>query len=52
MVPNDGNPWDGILVSTIFALCATVHATTQHTPAQLVRRYNIERTSQNELAVK
>ena len=38
MVFNDGSPWDGILVSTMFALLATVHTTTQHTPAHLVFR--------------
>ena len=36
MVLDDDNPWDGILASTMFALRATVHTTTQHTPAQLV----------------
>ena len=36
MVLNDENPQDGILASTMFALHATVHITTQHTPAQLV----------------
>ena len=32
MVLNDENPWDGILTSTMFALHAMVHTTTQHTP--------------------
>ena len=32
----DDTPLDGILASTMFALRATVHTTTQHTPAQLV----------------
>ena len=36
MVLDDENPWDGILASTMFPLHATVHTTTQHTPAQLV----------------
>jgi len=36
MVPDDKNPWDGILASTMFALHATVHTTTQFTPTQLV----------------
>ena len=36
MVLDDENPWDGILASTMFALHATVHTTTQHTLAQLV----------------
>ena len=36
MVLNDGNPWDGILVSTMFALRATVHTMMQYTQAQLV----------------
>ena len=36
MVLGDMNPWDGILASTMFALRATVHTTTQQTPAQLV----------------
>ena len=36
MVLDDENPWDRILTSTMFALRATVHTTTQHTPAQLV----------------
>ena len=36
MVLDDENPWDGILASTMFALRATVHTTTRHTPAQLV----------------
>ena len=36
MVLDDVNPWDGILAATMFALRATVHTTTQHTPAQLV----------------
>ena len=30
------NPWDGILASIIFAVRATVHTTTQYTPAQLI----------------
>ena len=36
MVLDDVNPWDGILAATMFALRATVHTTTQHTPAQLI----------------
>ena len=35
MVLDFKNPWDGILASTMFALRATVHTTTQYTPAQL-----------------
>ena len=41
MILDDENPWDGILASTMFALRATVHTTTQHTPAQLVFRVYI-----------
>ena len=33
---DDENPWDGILASTMFALRATVHTTTQYTSAQLI----------------
>ena len=36
MVLNDKNPWDGILASTMSALRATVHTTTQYTPVQLI----------------
>ena len=36
MALDDENPWDGILVFTIFALRAIVHTTKQYTPAQLV----------------
>ena len=36
IVLDDKNPWDGILTSTMFALRATVHTTTQYTPAQLI----------------
>ena len=36
MILDDENPWDGILASTLFALCATVHTTTRNTPAHLV----------------
>ena len=36
MVLDDENPWDGILAATMFALRATVHTTSQYTPAQLV----------------
>ena len=36
MVLDDENSWDGILASTMFALRATVHTTTQYTPAQLI----------------
>ena len=36
MVLDDENPWDGILASTMFALRAMVHTTTQYTPAQLI----------------
>ena len=35
MTLDDQNPWDGILASTMFALRATVHTTTQYTPTQL-----------------
>ena len=35
-VLDDDNPWDRILTSIMFALRATVHTTTQYTPAQLV----------------
>ena len=34
MVLDDKNSWDRILASTMFALRATVHTTTQYTPAQ------------------
>ena len=36
MVLDDENPWNGILATTMFALRATVHTTSQYTPAQLV----------------
>ena len=36
MVLDDKNPWDGILATTVFAVRATVHTTTQYTPAQLI----------------
>ena len=36
MVLDDGKPWDGILASTIVALRATVHTTTQYIPAQFL----------------
>ena len=36
MILNDENPWDRILASTMLAPRATVHTTTQYTPAQLV----------------
>ena len=36
MVLNDENPWDGILASAMFSLCATVHTKSQYTPAQFV----------------
>ena len=36
MVLDDENPWDGILASTMFALKAIVHTTTQYTPSQLI----------------
>ena len=36
MILDDKNPWDGILASTMFALRAAVHTTTQYTPAQLI----------------
>ena len=36
MVLDDNKPWDGILAATMFALRATVHTTSQYTPAQLV----------------
>ena len=32
------NTWDGILASTMFVLRASVHTTTQYTPAQLMFR--------------
>ena len=38
MVLKDENPWEGIFASTMFALRATVHTTTQYTTAQLVYR--------------
>ena len=40
MVLDNENPWDGILASTMFALRATVHTTTQYTPAQLIFKFN------------
>ena len=33
MILDDENPWDGILAFTMFTLRATVHTSTQHTPA-------------------
>ena len=45
---DDENPWDGILATTIFALRATIHATMQHTLAQLVFGH-IEHTSRSTL---
>ena len=36
MVLDDKNPLDGISVSTMFALWATVHTTTKYIPAQLI----------------
>ena len=33
---DNGNPWEGILSSTLFAIQSIVHSTTQHTPSQLV----------------
>ena len=36
MVLDDKNLWDGLLASTMFALRATVHTTTQYTPVQLI----------------
>ena len=36
MIVIDENPWDGILVSAMFALCATVNTTMQQTSEQLV----------------
>ena len=50
MVLDDENQWDSILASTMFALRATVHTTTRHTPAQLIfgrdsiinRRHNVD----------
>ena len=38
MTLDDKNPWEGILASTMFALRATVHTTTQYTPTQLAIR--------------
>ena len=51
MLLDDENPWDGILASTMFALRATVHTTTQYIPAQLIfgrdsiinRRHQVDR---------
>ena len=40
MVLYDENPWDGILASTMVALCATIHTTTQYSQAQLVLGQN------------
>ena len=36
MVLDDENQWDSILVSTMFALRATVYTTTHYTPVQLI----------------
>ena len=36
IVPDDKNPWDCILINTIFAVRATVHTTTQYTFAQII----------------
>ena len=36
MTLDDKNPWDGILASTMFALRAKIHTTTQYTPVQLI----------------
>ena len=36
MVLDDEKNWEGVLASTMFAVRATAHNTTQHTPAQLV----------------
>ena len=36
IVLDDENPWNGILASTMAALRATAHTTTQYTPVQLV----------------
>ena len=36
MVLDEENPWDDIFAFTIFALRATVHATTQYTLVQLI----------------
>ena len=33
---DDENPWNGILASTMFALRATVHTTTQYTAAHIL----------------
>ena len=41
MVLNDKNPWNGMLVPTMFVLRATVHIMTQYTPAQLVFRRDL-----------
>ena len=38
MVIDDESPWDGILASTMFALRATLHTTTNYTPVKLVFR--------------
>ena len=38
MVLDDENPWDGILVSTIFTLRAALRTTTKYTPEQLACR--------------
>ena len=45
MILGDKNPRNGILASTMFALRATVHTSTQYTPAQLIfgRESNMNR---------
>jgi len=49
IVLDNGNPWDGILASTMFALRATVHTTTRFTPTQLVfGRYAVLNTPRHE----
>ena len=40
MALDDENPWDVIMASTMFALRATIHPTTQYIPAQLIFRRN------------
>ena len=48
MVLDDKNPWDGILASTILALRAKVHTTTQYTHDKLIFRHDsIENQRQN-----
>ena len=48
MVLDDENPWDRILASTMSALRVMVHATTQHTTAQLVFRRELILNTRHE----